>query len=55
MCSVLIGVPTVLMGYGFTNLMREGAQQVARLGHSVGRVYFVNILGSTTGSLAWAS
>ena len=42
----------MLMGYGFTNLMRESAQQVERLGRAVGGVYFVNILGSTAGSLA---
>ena len=48
---LILGVPTVLMGYGFTNLMREGTQNVATLGHSVAGIYFANILGSTIGSL----
>lgn len=48
---VIVGVPAVLMGYGFTNLMREGAQHVQRLGRAIGGVYFANILGSTLGSL----
>jgi predicted membrane-bound spermidine synthase len=48
---LILGLPTVLMGYGFTNLMREGIRNVETLGHSVGGVYFANIAGSTIGSL----
>jgi spermidine synthase len=48
---LILGMPTTLMGYGFTNLMREGTQHVERLGHAVGGVYFANIVGSTIGSL----
>lgn len=48
---VILGVPTILMGYGFTNLMREGTDHVATLGHSIGGVYFANIAGSTAGCL----
>jgi spermidine synthase len=39
------------MGYGFPNLMREGSRVVARLGRSVGGVYFANIVGSTLGTV----
>ena len=42
----------MLMGYGFANLMREGAQHVTGLGHAVAGIYFANIVGSTAGSLA---
>jgi spermidine synthase len=49
--ALILALPTLLMGFGFTNLMREGTQNVERLGHSVGGVYFANILGSTIGSL----
>jgi spermidine synthase len=49
---LILGIPTILMGYGFANLMREGAQHVQRLGHAVAGVYFANIVGSTIGSLA---
>ena len=49
---LILGIPTVLMGYGFANLLREGAQHVDRLGHAVAGIYFANILGSTAGSLA---
>jgi spermidine synthase len=49
---LILGIPTILMGYGFANLMREGAQHVASLGHAVAGVYFANIVGSTIGSLA---
>jgi spermidine synthase len=48
---LILGVPTILMGYGFTNLMREGARQVEQLGHAVGGMYFANILGSAIGSM----
>lgn len=46
-----LGVPTLLMGYGFPNLMRAGSRSVASLGQSVSKIYFVNILGSTAGTL----
>jgi spermidine synthase/MFS family permease len=49
---LILGVPTVLMGYGFANLLREGAQHVDRLGHAIAGIYFANIVGSTAGSLA---
>ncbi len=48
---VILGPPAVLMGYGFTNLMREGARSVETLGHAVGGLYCANIVGSTLGSL----
>jgi spermidine synthase len=48
---LIVGVPTVLMGYGFTNLMREGAPRVETVGHAVGGLYCANIVGSTLGSL----
>ena len=49
---LILGIPTMLMGYGFANLMREGAQHVSRLGHAIAGIYFANIVGSTLGSLA---
>jgi len=49
---LILGVPTLLMGYGFANLMREGAQRVDTLGDTVGKFYTANIAGSTLGSLA---
>ncbi|MCG8448058.1 MAG: fused MFS/spermidine synthase [Pirellulales bacterium] len=48
---LVLGVPTLLMGYGFPNLMRAASQSVSDLGRSVGGVYFANILGSTMGTL----
>lgn len=48
---LIVGVPAALMGYGFTNLMREGTQRVEQVGRSVSGIYFVNIVGSTLGSL----
>jgi spermidine synthase len=50
--ALILLLPAVLMGFGFTNLMREGAQHVDHLGHTVGGVYFANIVGSTIGTLA---
>jgi len=49
--GVVLGVPTVLMGYGFPNLVRAASRSVDNLGRSVGGIYFINILGSTLGSL----
>lgn len=49
---VILGVPTVLMGYGFPNLVRAGSREVDSLGRSIAGVYFANIAGSTLGSLA---
>jgi spermidine synthase len=50
--AVLLGIPTILMGYGFTNLMREGIGQIERVGRSVGALYMANIAGATLGSLS---
>jgi spermidine synthase/MFS family permease len=50
--ALLVAVPTVLMGFGFTNLMREAARHVEKIGQTVGGLYFMNIVGSTLGSLA---
>lgn len=47
----MIGLPTWMMGYGFPNLIRAGSRSLADLGHSVGRLYFANILGATAGTL----
>ena len=47
----ILGVPTVLMGYGFPNLIREGSRDLGTIGHSISGVYFANIAGSTVGSL----
>lgn len=49
---VIVFVPALLMGYGFPNLARAGSNAVARLGKSIGGIYFANIVGSTLGSLA---
>lgn len=49
--GVVLLPPTILMGYGFPNLVREGSRRVATLGHSVGTIFFANILGATVGSL----
>jgi spermidine synthase len=50
--ALILGAPTFLMGYGFTNLMRAGARRVPTLGHTVGGIYCANIIGSTLGSLS---
>jgi len=49
--TLILGVPTLLMGYGFPNLLRAGSQTVAQLGQSVAAIYFANIIGSTLGTL----
>lgn len=48
---LFVGPPTLLMGYGFPQLMRAGTDSVSRLGRSVGKIYLANIIGSTAGSL----
>ena len=50
---IILGPPTFWMGYGFPNLIRAGSQHVRDFGSRVGLLYFVNILGSTLGSLAF--
>lgn len=50
--AVVILPPTILMGYGFPNLLREGATSVGKLGKDLSGVLFVNIVGATIGSLA---
>jgi spermidine synthase len=48
----MLGVPTILMGYGFTNLLRAGIGHVESVGRSIGTVYVANIAGATIGSLS---
>lgn len=50
--AVILLPPTILMGYGFPNLLREGATSVRKLGKDLSGVLFLNIVGATTGSLA---
>ena len=48
---VLMGVPVFLMGYGFPQLLRAGAERVSELGRATGTITFANIVGSTLAGL----
>lgn len=48
---LIFGLPTLLMGYGFPNLMRAASHSLRNVGHTISAVYFWNVLGSTLGSL----
>lgn len=47
----LFGIPGLAMGYGFPHLLRAASASREDLGRSLGKVYFSNIAGATSGSL----
>ncbi|MBU8871953.1 MAG: fused MFS/spermidine synthase [Gemmatimonadales bacterium] len=49
---LVMALPTLLTGMTFPIVSRIGISGLDRLGHRVGRLYFLNTLGSIVGSLA---
>lgn len=47
----ILGVPTIMMGFGFPHLMRAAALSADGVSIAVGRVYGANIVGSILGTL----
>lgn len=51
LASVIMMIPTILMGISFPLVCKIYSKSINRLGHGVGSVYFINTVGSVIGSL----